>query len=245
MGQQSLLTPSAAADPSGLTFFTKSEVRVFRTQDGAQSWQAIGVSCAGGFYPNNCNPALTHFFSDSMMDMAVSPTSVNQLAVGEGMACCNRGRVAITMNGGATWVDRPIRGPQWTSSYATSSLAWATPTTLYAGTLILTLTRTVVKSLDGGQTWVSAHKPGVTTSERGGLPLVEVYKLLADSRDTSGNTVYAGTGIGVYRTTDGGASWSRFGANMPMVSVTDLHLSADGTLLRAATYGRGAREIGM
>jgi hypothetical protein len=49
----------------------------------------------------------------------------------------------------------------------------------------------------------------------------------------------------VYRTTDSGASWSRFGANMPMVTVTDLHLSADGTLLRAATYGRGAWEIGM
>jgi hypothetical protein len=240
----SLITPTAAADPSGLTFFTKTEVRVLRTQDGARSWQAIGVSRAGGFYPNG-NPALTRFFTEGMMNMAVSPTSVNQLAAGEGGLISNRAGVAITTDGGATWVDRPIRGPQWPRSYGISSLAWANASTLYAGTVIVTLTRSVVKSTDGGLTWVSAHHPGVTTSERGGLPLVEVNKLLADWRDTSGNTVYAGTAIGVYRTTDGGAHWSRFGANMPMVSVTDLHLSADGKLLRAATYGRGAWEIGM
>jgi hypothetical protein len=61
----------------------------------------------------------------------------------------------------------------------------ANPNHLYAGTVVLTSSRTVVKSLDGGQTWVSAFPPGFTTSKRGGLPLVEVNKLLADPRDTA------------------------------------------------------------
>lgn len=94
--------------------------------------------------------------------------------------------------------------------------------------------RPVVKTMNFGLTWTVASA---------GLPRIEVNKLLADWRDATGNTVYAGTALGVYRTTDGGASWSRFGANMPLVNVKDLHLSADGKLLRAATYGRGVWEL--
>lgn len=236
-----LTTPSAAADPSGLTFFTVSGLRVWRTQDGARSWQAIGTSSARGVYPN-ASAGLNCRFNPEMMAMGVSPTNVNQLAV----SCLNgRGLVAITTDGGGTWVQQPIRGPGMTFSYAPSSLAWASASKLYASTTTTTLSRTVVKSLDGGRTWLFTHHGGITTDERSGLPLAEVNKLLVDPHDATGDTVYAGTGIGVYRTTDGGANWTRFGANMPMVYVTDLHLSADGKLLRAATYGRGAWEIGL
>ena len=42
-------------------------------------------------------------------------------------------------------------------------------------------------------------------------------RLLAAPNDPSGNTVYAATWLGVYRTTDGGASWSQFGAGLPTV----------------------------
>ena len=49
--------------------------------------------------------------------------------------------------------------------------------------------------------------------------------------------------MGVYRTTDGGQTWRRFGAGMPMVRVTDLFIGQAGNLLRVATYGRGAWEL--
>ena len=218
-----LITPTVAADPTGLTFFTKTGLRVYRTQDGAKSWQPIGVSrFLGG------NPALECVFNTNMMNTAVAPTSVDQLAVG-----CNGGKVAITTDGGATWVTRSIRS-QFPRYAGVSSATWGNASTLYVGSIVPG--RPVVKSTNGGLTWIRANN---------GIPNVEVSKLLADWRDASGNTVYAGTAIGVYRTTDGGAHWSRFGAQMPMVSVTDLHLSADGKLLRAATYGRGAWEIGL
>ena len=55
--------------------------------------------------------------------------------------------------------------------------------------------------------------------------------------------VYAGTHLGVYRSTDGGATWVRFGAGMPLVEVTDLYISPDSTLMRAATFGRGFWEL--
>jgi hypothetical protein len=55
--------------------------------------------------------------------------------------------------------------------------------------------------------------------------------------------IYAGTHLGVYRSTDRGASWTRFGSGLPLVEVTDLYLSSDSTLMRAATFGRGFWEL--
>jgi len=70
-----------------------------------------------------------------------------------------------------------------------------------------------------------------------------VYHIVADPRDGTGNSVYAGTFLGVYRTTDGGLNWSRFGGGLPAVRATGLWVSEDGSVLRAATYGRGIWEI--
>src|SRR5262249_17499082 len=67
---------------------------------------------------------------------------------------------------------------------------------------------------------------------------------MVKSDPQSATTLYAGTHMGVYRSTDGGASWSRFGAGMPLVAVTDIYISPDTSLVRAATYGRGFWDLG-
>ena len=74
------------------------------------------------------------------------------------------------------------------------------------------------------------------------LPNVPIAKLLVSPRDPSGNTVYAGTFLGVYETTDGGANWKLFGTGLPVVNVSDLYMPPDGSYLRVATYGRGVWE---
>ena len=56
-------------------------------------------------------------------------------------------------------------------------------------------------------------------------------------------TLYVGTHLGVYRSTDGGGAWSRFGSGMPLVNVEDLYISPDATLVRAATFGRGFWQL--
>lgn len=79
-----------------------------------------------------------------------------------------------------------------------------------------------------------------------GIPNVPVNALALDP-DAPG-TVYAGTDVGVYRSTDAGASWSAFGVGLPRVPVFGLAFAGPQNPLgkgplRAATHGRGIWEI--
>ena len=90
-----------------------------------------------------------------------------------------------------------------------------------------------------GTTWAPLHGNGTGFD----LPNVPISVIRYDPADLTNNTLYAGTDMGVYRTTDGGQTWSRFGAGMPLVRVVDLFIGQAGNLLRVGTYGRGAWEL--
>lgn len=93
------------------------------------------------------------------------------------------------------------------------------------------------RTTDGGETWTSIV--GADPARR--LPNVPIYVVKYDPIEA--NTIYAGTDIGVYITTDGGATWNRMGEGFPMVPVRDLYVAKNQDFIRAATYGRGLWEI--
>ncbi len=78
------------------------------------------------------------------------------------------------------------------------------------------------------------------TATGNGIPSIPVNAFVVDPADS--NVLYAGTDIGVYQSTDGGANWSPFSAGLPRVPVFDLALQNANRVLRAATHGRGIYE---
>ncbi|MDQ4122625.1 MAG: hypothetical protein M3209_14400 [Acidobacteriota bacterium] len=78
-----------------------------------------------------------------------------------------------------------------------------------------------------------------------GIPDVPVNALVIDPADPSGNTVYAGTDIGVFRTVDGGNVWTPFSDGLPRVAVFDIDLQPTHRVLKIATHGRGIYELNL
>jgi len=97
----------------------------------------------------------------------------------------------------------------------------------------------VYKTIDAGNTWQAFHGDGSGFD----LPNAPVYAMRYDPTDLSDQTLWVGTEIGLYRTTDGGKTWSPYGNGLPAVRVWDIRISANGSVLRIATYGRGVWEI--
>ncbi len=73
-----------------------------------------------------------------------------------------------------------------------------------------------------------------------GLPDAPVNALVIDP--VNPGRLFAGTDVGVYESTDGGANWAPFTTGMPVVSVFGLSLQPTSRVLRAATHGRGMFE---
>jgi hypothetical protein len=101
------------------------------------------------------------------------------------------------------------------------------------------------KTTDGGSTWTPFHGNG-TANPAGGtfdLPNFPVYVIRYDPSEATDQTIWVGTEFGVFRTTDGGNTWAPYGTGLPLVRVTDVRVSRNGSLVRVSTYGRGVWEI--
>jgi hypothetical protein len=96
------------------------------------------------------------------------------------------------------------------------------------------------RTTSGGASWTD-----LTTGTL--LPDSPANTVITDQDDK--NTIYLGTDVGAFVSTDGGVTWSNFGTGLPNVPVTRLRQfeSASAALkkVRASTYGRGVWEISL
>jgi len=226
-----LVSAPPGADATGNTFFHYTRGRVYRTVNAggaSPTWEIIGAAGSNGLPAGSITRSISH-------GVSCSPSDRNKVAIAG-----PSGKVFITMDGGSSWSTSTITTtvPAWGQNNA--NIAWANHSLLYAcseTTSTVATTVRVAKSLDGGATWAAAGTSGE------GLPTLPITKLVVDPGDGTGNTVYAATWLGVYRTTNGGTSWSLFGTGLPQVRVTDIYLAPNSSYLRVSTWGRGVWEI--
>jgi hypothetical protein len=88
--------------------------------------------------------------------------------------------------------------------------------------------------LSGAPTWTAAGS---------GIPDTPVNSFAIDPADTQ--ALYAGTDIGVFRSTDGGASWEPFNDGLPRIAVFGMEIQPVHRVLRIATHGRGIWEMNL
>ncbi|HEY3057060.1 MAG TPA: PKD domain-containing protein [Thermoanaerobaculia bacterium] len=202
-------------DPS--TIYTVSN-RVWKSKSGGDGWVPLSIILTDG----NQMPSDT---SIRTMAISMSDPSVIMIALAS-----PRRRVYRTTNGGASWIDVTNNLPPGRTILhleidpQDSHRAFAA----LAGT-------------SGPSVWFTPNGGIAWEARSNGLPSFSAQTVRFDPIDST--TVYAGTDVGVYRSIDSGLSWQRFGTGMPAVSVYDVDPLNDGTILRAATHGRGVWEL--
>ncbi len=79
------------------------------------------------------------------------------------------------------------------------------------------------------------------TAAANGIPNVPVSAFAVDPANS--NSLFAGTDIGVFNSSDGGATWLPYGTGLPRVAVFDMAIQNANRVLRVGTHGRGVWEI--
>ncbi len=98
----------------------------------------------------------------------------------------------------------------------------------------------------GQQVWKTTNLSNATPTwnpSGNGIPDIPVSSFVVDH--TNSNHLYAGTDIGVYRSTDGGANWIPFSNGLPRVAVFDMAIHKSFRTMRIATHGRGIYEMNL
>jgi hypothetical protein len=180
--------------------------------------------------------------------IGISPTNDNVRIVG-----LRNGAVFATTTGAAILTNAAFPTPTNATASATNRhVSRAVIDPLNPNTAYVTLAY-YTNPATAGQVWRTTNLNAATPTWTSigntavGLPNIPVNGFVADGNDPGfpGTTVlYAGTDIGVFQTTDGGASWNPYGNPvLPQVAVFDLALQPSSRILRAATHGRGAWQI--
>lgn len=188
---------------------------VYKSTDGGSNWFATN----GG----------VNFNGTMVASIGVSSTSADTVICGTGSSASGATfQIFRTTNGGSTWTNVTGTNPnRYPTDIAFDQGSGTVAYLSYSGYG----TPHVFKTTNAGATWTD-----ISTN----LPDIPVQCVLADPLFP--NTIFAGTDLGMYRSTNGGTSWHVFDTGMPPAMITDLNISPVNRVIRASTFGNGVYE---
>jgi photosystem II stability/assembly factor-like uncharacterized protein len=206
---------------------------LFRTTDAGQSWAVVSPDLtrndkstqkwSGGPITGD-NTGVEHY--GTIFALAESPRAAGLLWAGS-----DDGRVHVTRDGGASWIDVTQAVPGLPER-GTVSMIEASPFDASTAYLVVDNHRMddvrphLWKTTDLGRTWKSLAA---------GLP-ADVYLHAVREDPEKQGLLYVGTERGVSFSRDDGATWQELRLNLPTVAVHDLRVK-DGDLV-VGTHGR-------
>lgn len=223
---------------------TVRAARIYKSTDAGANWTASDTGLPIPLFDTSTQTV----FSVIAVPLVIDPVTPGTLYVGTSTAGYEPGYpyplvsqgvlngVFKSTDGGATWVHSsnglPRLNPADPDSAQRSVLALALapslPSRLYAATHNLLGDSVIFRSDDAGASWYEANN--------GIAPQSDIRALIVDPTDP--DIAYAGsTGSetnpgGVYRTTDGGQTWTSYSIGLPPSAASALELDLSGAVPR-------------
>ena len=154
------------------------------------------------------------------LEIKVDPTNSNRIFVGS-----NPGGLYRSDDGGATFYDKNFLTPSVVvddpvrQGYYTFAINPSNSSEVWLGTW----GKGIYKSYDGMDFDINAHGSDMKMYGK------HIYRIIVDPNPP--NPVYAATEEGVFRSSDGGTTWSDFSTGLDTTQIRTLAITADGTLL--------------
>ncbi|HSK71737.1 MAG TPA: hypothetical protein VK892_08585, partial [Pyrinomonadaceae bacterium] len=192
---------------------------VFKSIDGGQTWARI----------------YTSFTNPTNMKVAVTPASPQSVYVLDG-STPNGGQLAVSSDGGTTWIPRPATIDMGQFSYNCYLYVHPTsPNTIFIGT------RDLWRSTDGGVTYTNITKNFTLTGSY--TPTQSVSH--PDQHDlyispSNPNLMYFANDGGLWKSTDGAATFQTLNATLGLTMFTSIEMHPTN---RRLTYG-GTQDNG-
>jgi len=221
-------TPPIALSPHNPAIVYTGAQVLFRSLDRGDHWMEISPDLTTNDKAKEAGEGSITYCT--ITTIGESPVRPGVIWVG-----ADDGKVQVTLDGGATWLDRT----QKLTSAGAPANYWVSrvfPSPHEAGTCFVAKTGLrfdefkphLYKTTDFGETW---------TPLMGNLPENKPLNVVIQDR-LNANLLFAGTEQGVYVTIDGGKNWAAFKNNMPWLKVTDLLVHPRENDLVVATFGR-------
>jgi photosystem II stability/assembly factor-like uncharacterized protein len=213
-----------AADPRFM-FGASEFVHRIDTEPGVgqRVWQRISPDITEG-----TEPRAPGFGSVTALGTTTADPNLVYAGTDSGLMWVSRNAMAPAAEVTWTKLESPVFPGRWVTRITidpqNANVAWAT----FSGWRSGDGYPHIVMTSDGGNTWADIAGKRIPQA-----PINDVIR-----HPSKPNWLFIATDVGVYCTTNLGKTWIKVGANLPLVPITDVDLTAGSDTLYAATYGR-------